>query len=171
MARKVGFFCFGLTLTALFALAACQQGKSVFDLEVGDCVVSLEVGVEEAEEVGRVRTVDCSEPHDGEVLALFDIEGDDFPGEDPLFDMAREGCPFEATSYLFPTEDSWNEMGDREIACFSVSLFELAIGDCFNYPAAEAFVFYFHSSSQTFFCALIRLAGTALVSPVPLAIQ
>ncbi len=136
MARKVGFFCFGLTLTALFALAACQEGESVFDLEVGDCVVGLEPGPE-AEEVERVRTVDCSELHDGEVVAHFDVEGDDFPGEGPLRDMGLEGCPTEATTVLYPTEDSWNELGDREISCIVESLFDLAIGDCLNYPSAE----------------------------------
>ncbi len=136
MARKVGFFCFGLTLTALFALAACQEGESVFDLEVGDCVVSL--GTEaETEEVERVRTVDCSELHDGEVVALFDVEGDDYPGEDSLSGMGLEGCPSEATTSLYPTEDSWNDLGDREITCIVTSLFELAIGDCFDYPSAE----------------------------------
>ena len=140
MARKVGFFCFGLTLTALFALAACQEGESVFDLKVGDCVASLGAGAE-AEEVERVRTVDCSEPHDGEVVAILDVEGDDFPGEETLFDMGFEGCPSEASTSLTPTEDSWNELGDREIVCILEALFDLAIGDCFNYPAAEAFVF------------------------------
>ena len=136
MARKVGFFCFGLTLTAMFALAACQEGESVFDLEVGDCIVSLGTGAA-TEEVERVRTVDCSELHDGEVVANFDVEGDGYPGEDVLYDMGLEGCPSEATTSLYPTEVSWNELGDREIACIVVSLFDLAIGDCFNYPSAE----------------------------------
>jgi hypothetical protein len=141
MARQIGFCCFGLTLTVLLAFAACKEGVSVFDLEVGDCVVSLGEGAEEYEEIGSVRTVDCSEPHDGEVLALFDVEGDDFPGIDAFLDMGLERCPSEASTYLHPTEDSWNEMGDREIACISVSMFDLAIGDCFDYPAAEGMMF------------------------------
>ena len=111
MARQIGFCCFGLTLTALFAFAACEEGESVFDLEVGDCVVALGAGAEGYEEIERVRTVDCSEPHDGEVLALFSVEGDDFPGKDAFFDMGLERCPSEATTYLHPTEDSWNEGG------------------------------------------------------------
>jgi hypothetical protein len=139
MPREIGFLCFALTVTALLALAACQEGESVFDLEVGDCIVSPGAGAEE-KEVERVRTVDCSELHDGEVVALFDIEGDDFPGEDALFDMALEGCPSEASTYLYPTEDSWNELGDRQITCILASLIDLAIGDCLNYPPEEAAV-------------------------------
>ncbi len=116
MARRIGFFCFGLMLMGLFAFAACQEGTSVFDLEVGDCVVSLGTAAEPAD-VERVYTVDCSELHDGEVVALFDVEGDDFPGEDALIDIGAEGCPSEASTYRYPTEDSWNELGEREIAC------------------------------------------------------
>ncbi len=139
MVRRIGFFCFGLMLMGLFAFAACQEGTSVFDLEVGDCVVSL--GEEaETEEVERVSTVDCSELHDGEVVALFEVEGDDYPGEDALIDLGVEDCPSEASTYLYPTEDSWNELEDREIACIFESLFDLAIGDCLNYPAGEDFV-------------------------------
>jgi hypothetical protein len=139
MPRQIGFLCFALTLTALLAFAACREGESVFDLEVGDCILSPGAGAEEIE-VERVRTVDCSELHDGEVVALFDVEGDDFPDEDALFDMALEGCPAKASTYLYPTEDSWNEMGDRQITCIVESLFALAIGDCLNYPPEEAIV-------------------------------
>ncbi|MEE8347129.1 MAG: hypothetical protein V3S20_07265, partial [Dehalococcoidia bacterium] len=138
MARQIGYFCFGLMLTALFAFAACQEGTSVFDLKVGDCVVGMGIGPEGGE-FGRVRTVDCAEMHDGEVVALFDVEGDDFPGDDALLDMGTEGCPSEASTYLYPTDDSWNEMGDREITCIHESLFDLAIGDCFNFPTEDEF--------------------------------
>jgi hypothetical protein len=139
MPRQIGFLCFALTLTALFAFVACREGESVVDLEVGDCILLPDAGAE-GMEVERVRTVDCSELHDGEVLALFDVEGDDFPGEDALKAMAVEGCPPEASAYLYPTEDSWKELAGRRITCISKSLSNLAIGDCVNYPPEESVV-------------------------------
>jgi hypothetical protein len=134
MARRIGSLCFGLTLTALLAFGACGGGESVPDLKVGDCIVSP--GAEAGGE--RVRTVDCSDLHDGEVVAIFDAEGDDFPGKDALFDAALEGCPSEASTYVYPTEDSWNGNGDRQVTCIRASLLDLAIGDCLNYPAPES---------------------------------
>jgi hypothetical protein len=139
MAPRIGLLCSALALVALLALAACEEGESLLDLEVGDCIVSPGADAEEID-AERVRTVDCSDPHDGEVVALFDVEGDDFPGEDALFDMASDGCPSEGSAYIYPTEDSWNEVGSRQITCISKSLSNLAIGDCLNYPPEEAVV-------------------------------
>ncbi len=139
MTRQVAFLCFALTLAALLASTGCQGEGGVVDLQVGDCIVSPGAGAEEID-VESIRTVDCSELHDGEVVALFDVEGDDFPGEDALFDMALERCPSEASAYLYPAEDSWKELEGRRITCISKSLSNLAIGDCVNYPPEESVV-------------------------------
>ena len=108
------------------ALGACGTA-SVFDLTVGDCFNDPA----ESGEVSSVTAIDCDEPHDNEVYALYEYEGsDEYPGGETLGTAANEGCEdrFEAYvgtpyldsevyyTHLIPTEDSW-ATGDREIVC------------------------------------------------------
>ncbi|HET9497707.1 MAG TPA: septum formation family protein [Candidatus Limnocylindria bacterium] len=108
------------------ALAACGSA-SVFDLTVGDCFDDPP----ESGEISSVTAVDCAEPHDNEVYALFDYDGSgEYPGEGTLSTAADEGCrdrfdAYVGTPYLesevyythlIPTEESWGD-GDREIVC------------------------------------------------------
>ena len=126
-------------LAAVIALAflACQEGKSASELEVGDCIVPPDVTSDETVDVERVRTVDCSEPHDGEVVSVFELDGFTYPGDDVLFNRAFEQCPQESSLVFYPTEESWSQ-GDREVACVLESLFDLQIGDCIRYPGPES---------------------------------
>jgi hypothetical protein len=109
----------------VLVVVACGGGQSVFEMEVGNCFDDVEFG-----EVQSLPIVDCSQPHDNEVYAIFDYDGAEFPGQEAINDVARElcldrfeayvGAPY-ATSVLevfpiTPTEDSWDE-GDREIIC------------------------------------------------------
>ena len=126
-------------VVAVLAFIACEEGKSAFDLEVGDCIVPPEIVGDEVVDVERVRTVDCSEPHDGEVVAVFDVSGYTYPGDDVLFTRVMEQCPPESTLYHYPTKESWAE-GDREVACILGSLFDLQVGDCIRYPSAEELI-------------------------------
>ena len=110
-------------------VASC--GGSVFSLEVGECFNDPD----DTELVSNVSIVDCVEPHNNEVFHLFDIAGDDFPGEATLSDLAASGCRDAFDDYvgfayadsdfeifrLTPSEDSWDD-GDREVVC---SLFDL----------------------------------------------
>ena len=138
LSPQLGRYLFALAVVVLFVYAACTQGKSAFDPQVGDCIVPPETtgdGVIEAE-----RTIDCSEPNGGEVVAVFDVAGDDYPGEDALLEQAVAQCPSKASLYNYPTEESWNESGRRKVACIAVSLFDLEVGDCLDYPAEAATV-------------------------------
>jgi hypothetical protein len=77
-----------------------------------------------------VSAVDCAEPHDNEVYALYEFDGDSYPGEDAMSASADEGCEARFEGYvgiayldsalyfthLTPTQDSW-DTGDREIVC------------------------------------------------------
>jgi hypothetical protein len=109
---------------ALFA-AGCSDEGNVFSLEVGDCFLSLE-----AEEVSDVSIVDCSEPHELEVFAVWNV-GDTLPSEEAM----AEGCVdrFEnaigiaySDSVIFsapitPTSESFSQ-GDREVICHTAEL-------------------------------------------------
>ena len=116
-----------------FPLGGANQGGSevsAFDLEAGLCF--NDPGNEE-EEVTSVSRVQCEQPHDNEVFAVFDYsgQGDEFPGQDALRGQADEECearfedyvgiPYEDSvllaTYLTPTEQTWAQ-GDREIVCY-----------------------------------------------------
>jgi hypothetical protein len=112
-------------MVASLAATACGSA-SVFDLAVGDCFDDPASGGE----VSSVESVDCAEPHDNEVYAVYDYDGDEYPGEEAMTAAADEGCEarfedyvgigyFDSELYsthLTPTQDSWDE-GDREIVC------------------------------------------------------
>ena len=109
----------------LLGLGACSQDPEVPTAEVGDCIESVGLVVDE------LPTVDCDEPHEVQVVGLYEHDGDDFPGDEAIseeaFDECRElfenfvGAPFEETSLsvlpITPTEESWNEADDRESIC------------------------------------------------------
>ena len=101
----------------------------VFALEVGDCFDQPPDG-----NISEVAAVPCADPHDVEVFAKFDMEGGDgadFPGTEAVQtaseDCAGElftdyvGIEFQASRFgvlpITPTEQTWNELDDREIIC------------------------------------------------------
>lgn len=115
----------------LGGLVACSDGN-VFSLAVGTCFDDIDAFYEEGGGgVEDVPIVECDEPHDNEVFALFDIAGDAFPGTSAVGTEAETGCVdrFEdyvgidyassrfVASWLTPTSQSW-DAGDREVVCF-----------------------------------------------------
>ncbi|TNU72905.1 hypothetical protein FH969_14260 [Miniimonas arenae] len=111
--------------------AACSSG-SAFSLEKGDCFNDPD----DTTEVSDVPIVDCSEAHDNEVYAEYDIDGDDYPGTDAVQQEASDFClkefeSFVGASYedttnldvymLYPTDGSWDQ-GDRTVTCAVYSL-------------------------------------------------
>ena len=95
-------------------------------IEVGDCFNETSGDV-----VSDIPTVPCTEAHDYEVYAEFDIDLVTFPGDDEVFRLADEGClaPFASyvgldfassaldyTSYV-PTMEGWTEYDDRSVSC------------------------------------------------------
>ena len=73
----------------------------------------------------------CTEAHDNEVFATFDVASSEWPGEDRITDLADEGCLERFEGYvgatyeesvlmittLMPSEDSWSMIEDREVVC------------------------------------------------------
>ncbi|WP_075827931.1 septum formation family protein [Cellulosimicrobium sp. CUA-896] len=119
------------------AIVEAEANADVFSITVGDCTNDGDV---DATEVSSVEAVPCDEPHDNEVYAAFDVDGDEFPGTDEIQVIADERClaefePFVGISYdvsrlgywpMTPTESSWGQ-GDREVLClvFDVDLEKL----------------------------------------------
>ena len=121
----------GALIVLALGLSACSKEVSANSLEVGDCTNDDFTGA-----VGEVDTVDCADSHTAEVFAVFDVDGDDFPGTADIQSQAAEGCncdrfseyvgtPYEEseiyTTFLVPTEETWNEADDRTIICLAVT--------------------------------------------------
>jgi hypothetical protein len=116
-----------LAVAGALLVGCTSSGTDVFSLEVGDCFQDPDSTVDEIREV---EAVDCEEPHDNEVFAVFDLPDGDFPGADAISAASLDGClerfeDFVGTPYpdselyatwLFPTESSWGE-DDREVVC------------------------------------------------------
>lgn len=99
-----------------------------FALRVGDCYDDESSNVSE---VFDVPGVPCSQAHDNEVFATFDLDGNDWPGDERTLELADQGCldRFEGAigiaypesilmfTTLVPTQSSWIRGKDREVIC------------------------------------------------------
>ena len=106
---------------------------SAFEVRVGDCFDDEAFSSEEIEEIPAIP---CTEPHDNEVYATFDLPGDAWPGEEEVEVMAGEGCyaRFEASigetyensvidlTTMYPSSSSWERGGDREVVCIAFDM-------------------------------------------------
>ncbi len=95
-------------------------------LELGDCF--NDPG---SSSVESVMVVACSEPHDFEVYYIFELPEGEFPGVDVVEEQWIAGClpefegfvglPFDESvldmSAIFPTEQTWSSLDDREVLC------------------------------------------------------
>jgi hypothetical protein len=100
-----------------------------FQMRVGDCFNDGSTFTDDTE-VNSVPGVPCSDPHDNEVYAVFDVSSASFPG-DEMERMAFESCKQRFQSFvgrdydssaldiatLYPTRESWSEHNDREVIC------------------------------------------------------
>lgn len=64
---------------------------SAMDLRIGDCITNPAAG-SDSREVLSVAAVPCSQPHTGEVYALFDLPSASYPGEAAVFSQAETRC-------------------------------------------------------------------------------
>ncbi len=107
------------------AREAGGTGEVTFeDVGLGDCTAEIPEGV-----TLTVRVLPCSQPHEGEVYATFELSGGDYPGRSEVERFALGGCQREAVAalppddktlydlvYLAPSEQTW-ERGDRTVSC------------------------------------------------------
>lgn len=98
-----------------------------FEARVGDC---FDDEAFETSEISEIPAVPCSEPHDNEIYATYDISGE-WPGADRVEELAYEGClerfarvigkGYEDSvidyTAIYPSEGSWEQREDREVLC------------------------------------------------------
>ena len=122
-------FAAGAAALAALGLSACG-GDSVTNLGVGDCFT--ESAISDNTAVTNVPTVDCTQPHEYEVIGTHTHEGGDWPGAAAVEIAAYEACAAEFESYvgslyatssillvpMNPTEEGWAG-GDRESLCLA----------------------------------------------------
>jgi hypothetical protein len=99
-----------------------------FEVRVGDCF--NDEAFEESE-ISEIPAVPCTEPHDNEVYAAFDLADGKWPGEEEVDELADQGCldRFQSVigkgyedsvleyTTIYPTEGSWKQVDDREVLC------------------------------------------------------
>lgn len=141
-------------------------------LAVGDCWNDTVDADGDFDYSGTPEFVDCSAPHDNEVFAAWVPEGDTFPGEDALDEIAEEVCdpafeefiglPWEDTGgldyfWLYPDQDEWEE-GARGLAC-SVYLRNVEVAGTLEGIGREARPYDFPPSAPIPADALVIRAG------------
>lgn len=130
-----------MALVLLWGVSGCgwfggDDEVSVFDVEIGDCVVTPE---EITAEVTDVTRVECAEPHQMEVYSFeeyvspgSDEAPEDFPGGDAVTAFADGACAGSFAdyvgvdyrdsslfyTYVLPTARSWSQDKDRTVTCF-----------------------------------------------------
>jgi hypothetical protein len=122
--------CGGADRDATGTVTAAGQ-EDAFALAVGDCVADPALNGDDTTEVSDVGVVPCSDPHDTEVFAVFDLADGEYPGDETVTTDADQGCYKEFATFvgvtyeeseldyyfLTPTQESWNAIDDREVAC------------------------------------------------------
>ena len=97
-----------------------------FDVRVGDCFDDSG----SMSEIESLPAVPCSEPHDNEAYAVFDVALDEYPNEDAMWELANDKCldrfnafvglDYESSSLdiftMYPSTESWAQ-NDREVIC------------------------------------------------------
>lgn len=116
------------------ASGAIVDGGNVdaFTIRLGDCFDNTRaLAGDEAGEVSSLPGVPCSEPHDNEVYAVFDVDYAEFPGDQAMSEGAFDAClarfeGFVGNAYenstlditaLYPSNQSWSTHSDREVVC------------------------------------------------------
>ena len=111
--------------------AVTQGGDiSATALRVGDCINNLR----DSNNVQSLPGVPCSQPHEGEVFAVFDLPAGAYPGGAAVEDQVTKECNDRITSYspgsaqdpdvglfsVYPLEQNWNS-GDRQVVCIATA--------------------------------------------------
>ncbi len=118
------------TVGVVLAVTGCSKDVQANELDVGACVAD-----EDALNDAEIDTVSCDDEHGFELIAKFDLDGDDYPGDDVVRADAEEGCQGDRFSEYVgqtydeaadvvvtpipPSEDTWDGAADRTVLCFA----------------------------------------------------
>ncbi len=112
----------------------------IFQIKVGDCFDDESTyNTQETVEISGVGGVPCNQPHDNEIYAQMQLGHASYPGEEAVLKAAEDYCfaRFESyvgksydssildITYIYPTQQSWNQVNDREISC---AVFDMNLG-------------------------------------------
>jgi hypothetical protein len=98
-----------------------------FNVQVGDCFNDVS---SYDEQIASVPGVPCSDPHDNETFAVFDVSFNSYPTDGNMDELAYGACKARFESFvgrdyetssleistMYPSVQSWNE-NDREVVC------------------------------------------------------
>lgn len=105
-----------------------EQGSvSAFEVRAGDCFNNPPIDAQAT----SIDAVLCSQPHDAEAFAAFEIPGEQYPSDKAVIRQAEAGCvarfedfiglPYAESVYevvyLHPTRSSWRLADDRIVLC------------------------------------------------------
>lgn len=109
-----------------------EAGTESFEnARVGDCLTDLSaLSTTESTTVRSLNVAPCGQPHQGQIVVIFDMPGGPYPGQDTVFEDASTQCsqrvPSETASagvaqsldfaLIYPLADSW-QRGDRQVIC------------------------------------------------------
>ncbi len=108
-----------------------EGSVDAFQVRIGDCFNDANVGGDDGEyEVSDVPGVPCSDPHDNEAFAVFDLTVASYPEGDAMGELAFGSClerfeSFVGRDYetstldiniMYPSLESWQQ-DDREVVC------------------------------------------------------
>jgi len=103
-----------------------QGSLDAFEVRLGDCFNDPDY---EVDELSNLPGVPCTEPHDNEAFAVFDLTLSSYPEYD-IADISEASCvdrfeayvgrDYESSSLdvvtMYPSQESWAE-SDREVVC------------------------------------------------------
>lgn len=103
------------------------------DIRVGDCVNIPDPGSSEDVNPFDLMGVRCSEPHNGQAVAITPIDGESYPGESSLNSQSLKPCAAALRTQLhgvvvgqggylpyrlYPTESVWDDDNGHRVICF-----------------------------------------------------
>ena len=103
-----------------------------FEMRIGDCFDDTSgLSGDGDDNIENLPGVPCSDPHDNEVFAVFDLDLEAFPEDDEMSQIAFDACVERFESFvgmdyqsssldvmtLYPTPQSWKHGNDREVVC------------------------------------------------------
>ncbi|WP_150250541.1 septum formation family protein [Nocardiopsis deserti] len=139
-----------LAAGSVFALSGCgalmsfMGAGNVMELNVGDCFVEEQMNTALASgEVSNIPLVDCAEEHDSEFFFAYDMTEAEYPGDQATEAQAEEVCLGESftdfvgvssaeseiyVGHLYPSQQTWEQLNDREIICYVNTPGEMVTG-------------------------------------------